>query len=341
MNKLTAYLFLLFLFNACSSKTIPTNNYSSTEPGYFAIPDYSSLENWAAHPSKKDPSDSVPAPLRTNETDQLADVFFIHPTTFTTNNENHAMNASIHDSLLNAKTDNGSILFQSSVFNNSSRVFAPRYRQAHLSAFYLKKDSDEAAFEIAYSDLKNAFEYYLKHYNNGRPIIIAGHSQGAKMSEFLLRDYFENKPLMNQLVVAYILGWPVPENYYAKIPFCNNALQTGCICSWRTYRKGYTPEFVEKEKFKALNTNPLTWTADETHASRKENSGSVLRNFNKVYKKTTDAQVNGNILWVKKPRFPSGFFLFMKNYHIADINLFYLNLRKNANDRTKAFLNRY
>jgi hypothetical protein len=331
-------IFFIILLNACSNKSIPVSNpvFSNAVADF---PDYTNLAYWAAHADKKDPSDSIPAPLRSMENEQLADVFFIHPTTFTTKDEDHAMNADINDALLNAKTDNGTILFQSSVFNNSSRIYAPRYRQAHLSAFYGKKDQAEEAFELAYTDLKKAFDYYLQHYNNGRPIIIAGHSQGAKMSEFLLKDYFENKPLMKQLVVAYIIGWPVPENYFSSIPFCRDSIQTGCVCSWRTFRKGYTPEFVEKETFKALTTNPLSWTSDETYAPSSQNKGSVLLKFNKVFKHTTDAQVHDNMLWVKKPRFPGGIFLRRKNYHIADINLFYMNIRKNAKDRAEVFLN--
>lgn len=302
------------------------------------VPDYSNLFYWAAHPDKKDPSDSIPFPLREKKIEQLADVFFIHPTTFLSKEEDHSMNGDITDALLNANTDKGSILFQASVFNNIGRIFAPRYRQAHISAFYEKKLEADNAFEIAYQDLKEAFEYYLANLNDGRPIIIAGHSQGAKFSERLLKDYFENKLLFSQLVVAYIVGWPVPENYFSSIPVCKDAAQTGCFCSWRTFRKGFTPEFVEKESFTALSTNPINWTSANSLANKRENKGSVLRNFNKVFTKVTDAQIHGNILWVKKPKFPGGFFFFRKNYHIADFNLFYMNIRANAKLRTEAFL---
>ncbi len=337
MSRNIHFLFLVLLLTACSKNLVTIDN-SYYPNGKTDIPDYSNLVYWAAHPDKRDPSDSIPSPLRANETDQLADVFFIHPTTYLSKAEGHKMNADIADVMLNAKTDKSSILFQSSVFNNSSRVFAPRYRQAHISAFYLKNDAAETAFEIAYQDLKTAFEFYLKNYNNSRPIIIAGHSQGAKMSERLLKDYFENKPLQSQLVVAYLVGWPVSENYFSAIPMCKEPQQTGCVCSWRTFIKGYTPEFIKHEKFKALLTNPLSWTSNETPALLSENKGSVLRNFNKILMGVTDAQIHNNMLWVKKPRFPGGFFFFRRNYHIADFNLFYMNIRTNAKLRTSKFL---
>ena len=63
------------------------------------------------------------------------------------------------------------------------------------------------ALDFAYQDVKAAFEYYLKHYNNGRPIIIASHSQGTWHAESLLHDYFENdSTLRKRLVAAYLIG---------------------------------------------------------------------------------------------------------------------------------------
>ena len=80
-------------------------------------------------------------------------------------------NASIEDRKLNDKTDGSTILYQASIFNGAGKVYAPRYRQAHLHAYFTNKRKGEAqkAFELAYADVKAAFEYYLQHYNQGRP----------------------------------------------------------------------------------------------------------------------------------------------------------------------------
>ncbi|RYD78543.1 MAG: DUF3089 domain-containing protein, partial [Sphingobacteriales bacterium] len=143
------------------------------------LPDYSNFNDWAAHPWKWDPSDSIPKPLRNSMyRDSVVDVFFIHPTTLTDKKDSTA-NADIDDVNLNHKTDYSSILFQASVFNEQARVFAPRYRQAHYSNYFIVDSPiSKNAFELAYNDVKKAFEYYLQHYNGGRPIIIAAHSQG-------------------------------------------------------------------------------------------------------------------------------------------------------------------
>jgi hypothetical protein len=334
---------LLLLFSSLGM-LVSCNRYKAYESRYSfksqdGRPDYSQLDYWAAHPGKWDPSDSMPQALAGSSIDSTVDVFFLHPTTLT-QKKNKLVNATIDDPYLNAKTDYSSILYQASVFNSECRVFAPRYRQAHINNFF-STDSAKAiqAFKIAYEDVKTAFEYYLQHFNNGHPIIIAAHSQGSKIALWLLRDYFEYKPLQNKLVVAYILGWPVKKDYFSTIKPCEDSLQTGCFCSWRTLRKGYIPSYLkEEEDVHAIN--PLLWVTNETYASKQFNKGSVLTKFNKVYKHVTDAQLSDGLLFVKKPRFPWGFLYFTKNYHIGDINLFYLNIRENVRQRIGMFWKR-
>lgn len=201
LQKSIAYNFLLFtamiVITSCSKKnfaSLPEYNFGSTP----AAPYYSNLNYWAAHPWKKDPSDSIPKPLRKSFVqDSLVDVFFLHPTTLT-DKANSQWNADINDAAINSKTDYTSMLYQASVFNQSCRVFAPRYRQAHIRAFYINNDSSAAAFETAYTDIKIAFEFYLQHYNSGRPIIIASHSQGTKHAARLLKEFFDGKLLQNK-----------------------------------------------------------------------------------------------------------------------------------------------
>ena len=301
-------------------------------------PNYSDLNYWAAHPWKWDPSDSVPLPLRNENKDSIADVFFLHPTTYTSKKRMKGQNADIDDDYTNAKTDYSTILFQSSVFNQQCRVFAPRYRQAHITSFFLN-DKKKAAgvFKLAYDDLKTAFEYYLKNWNNGRPIIIASHSQGSLLGEQLLKEFFEDKELINKLVVAYIIGWPVPKEYFNSLKMCTDSLQTGCLCSWRTLKNGFIPSYATKENRNSYVTNPLTWTTGNEYAAKKLNKGSVLTKFNTIFKQTTDAKISNGYLYVKKPIFPWSFLYIARNYHIADINLFYLNIRQNIQRRLTMF----
>lgn len=300
------------------------------------IPDYSDLDLWAAHPDKWDPSDSVPKPLRNNWRQEPVDVFFLHPTTFTDPSRTGEFNAPIDDDSINRKTDYGSIMYQASVFNGDARVFAPRYRQAHLGMYYYK-DTARAlqAFDTAYSDVRRAFMYYLAQ-NPGRPIIIASHSQGTTHAIRLLKEFLDTTNLKNRLVVAYLLGIPVNKNEYQNIPLCKDSLQTGCYVSWRTYRRG-VPGSGYKTDSNAAVINPLTWSADTLYASRKLHRGAVLYKFNKTVKKPNDAQVHGNILWISRPKFAGGFLYKAKNYHAGDYNLFYLNIREDVRRRIRLF----
>lgn len=330
-------LFLLLTLYSCADKYKPfaaQYTFRSTD----GKPDYASLDYWAAHPWKKDPSDSVPKPFKNEPRDTIADVFFLHPTTFTNRKQKKTGNATIDDAYLSAKTDYSTILYQASVFNQHSRIFAPRYRQGHIYNFYSPDKAAAAkAFDLAYADIRAAFEYYLQHWNNGRPIIIASHSQGSLLAERLLKDYFEGKALQHQLVAAYIIGWGIAKDYFTSLKMCEDSLQTGCICSWRTLRKGFVPAILKDEKGNAYATNPLTWTTNDTYAARKMNNGSILKRFNKLYLHTTDAQVSNGLLYVHRPRFPWSFLYFTRNYHIGDINLYYSNIRQNITTRLNMY----
>ena len=346
MYKLNYYLILLcsLVLFSCSDKYVAYKNQYSFKSD-TGKPVYTDLNYWAAHPWKKDPSDSIPRPLTNEIRDSSADVFFLYPTSLTKRTGIKRKNAAIDDSYINAKTDYSSILYQASVFNQHARIFSPRYRQANISVFFDKNtEQADSIFEIAYSDIKEAFEYYLSHWNNGRPLIIAAHSQGSKMANRLLKEFFDaskdsvQAPLRSRLVAAYILGWPVPKEYFTSLKMCVDSLQTGCLCSWRTVRKNHVPYYLKNEKGNSFVTNPLTWATDSVYAAKKMNSGSVLFKFNKLYKYTTDAQINNGLLWVKKPKFPWSFLYFTKNYHAGDINLFYVNIRENVERRIDHFL---
>jgi len=333
------FLFILipFVFFSCTKK-----NYSSKAAYQFnaadKLPDYSHLYYWAAHPWKKNTSDSIPKPLRaTYKKDSSADVFFIYPTTLTSKKDQR-WNAPIDDASINAKTDNSTILYQASVFNESCRIFAPRYRQAHIRAFFIPEKESEKYFDTAYEDIRNAFVYYLQHYNGGRPIIIASHSQGTKHAARLLKEFFENRPLQNKLICAYIIGLPVPENYFTTLKPCNDSGATGCVVSWRTFKRGYTESnYVAKENFKAIVVNPLSWTTDTLLVPSSKNYGGVLLKFNKIIPHTVNANIHNNVLWTSKPNIFGKLFITKKNYHIGDINLFYMNIRQNVKTRISAF----
>ncbi len=307
-------------------------------------PCYAELKNWAAHPDKKDPADLTPTPQTLdNQANADVDVFFLHPTTLTGDSKcGHnrcAWNDDLADSVLNKKTDDTPIQYQASIFNGSCRVFAPRYRQAHLNSFFTKDTVSAAcALDTAYADVRSAFLYYLKNWNHGRPIVLAAHSQGSAHAMHLLREFFDGKALGSQLVAAYLVGWPVPRGTFAHIPACQNADQTGCFCSWRTFRRSYGLKVGHQDN--VVCTNPLSWTIDPgIYMPKEANRGAVVLDFNKPLPKVSDAEVYRGILLCRKPDFPGSWvFKFVKNYHPGDLNLYYFDVRANVERRVGNFL---
>ena len=306
-------------------------------PGGPSVPDFSNLYYWASHPAKKDPADSVPRPLLDGyTTDTTADVFFIHPTTFT-DPDNQQWNADINDASVNAKTDYTTVLYQASVFNHY-RIFCPRYRQAHVRAYFTSDTSRaRAALDLAYLDVKTAFLYYMAHENHGRPVIIASHSQGSTHAQTLLKEFFDGGPYSHQLVAAYVAGMYIPGDKFSQLRPCHDSDQTGCVMGWRTYKEGYEPEFVQHERQDALVTNPLTGTDSRKPVDNKQNKGSILLKFNTIKAHVVGDQIHGNVLWIGKIHLPFSFLIRRKNFHVGDINLFYLNIRDDVRRRVTIY----
>ncbi|MFY8005053.1 MAG: DUF3089 domain-containing protein, partial [Chitinophagaceae bacterium] len=167
---------------------------------------------------------------------------------------------------------------------------------------------------------------------------IASHSQGTTHTKWLLRDFFDGKPLQQQLVAAYLVGIPVEPSWFTNLQACKTPTETACVCSWRTFKEGHVSSFVEKESFTAIVTNPITWDATKPIALRNENAGSILQNFNKKVLNVADAKVHKGVLWTRKPQFFGNFLLKTTNYHVGDYNLYYYNIQANAAERINAFL---
>ncbi len=233
-----------------------------------------------------------------------ADVFFVHPTTFTQKPKNqYQWNADINDAELNHQTQVTTILNQASIFNGACRVYAPYYRQAHLYSFYTSQEEDGAsALGIAYQDVKAAFEYYLKNFNHGRPIVIASHSQGSYHCERLLKDYFDGKELRKQLVVAYVVGRGIKRDAFRTVQPGEKPDEIGVWASWNTFARNFYPKDYEKYYKRSLSTNPLLWNSGEDFASKESNHGGVAFHFTYA-PRLADAQNHQGLLWINKPYF--------------------------------------
>lgn len=333
---------VVILLTSCGGRFNTQYVWTPSNQGIPPAPDYTNPDHWAALPTKVDLADGVPKKSGgfDNQSTSDFDVFFIHPTSYLQQTETSTgWNASLNDAKINSNTDEGSIKYQASVFNQAAKIYAPRYRQACIRA-YFSSDTIRArqALDTAYADVKAAFEHYLNHWNTSRPVIIASHSQGTNHAIRLLQDYFDRDDASaEQLVAAYLVGMPVWDTLFVNLKPCQDPDDTRCYTSWRTYAKGYFPKNYVRPTREAVCTNPMTWRTDSAYAPRSLNRGTILRNFNKVYYEVSDAQVLDGVVRISNPRFPGSFLYRLKNYHIVDYNLFYMNIRENAVLRTRMF----
>ncbi|MBM3170094.1 MAG: DUF3089 domain-containing protein [Bacteroidetes bacterium] len=320
-------------------------------PGFFASqtpapPDYSKLEHWAAHPFKRDHSDTVPTAKRKGIRIQIipadttqADVFFIYPTLYKKEGKPpYFWNADIEDDSLNQEIGESTLRFQASIFNAAGRVFAPRYRQAHLKAFFTTDLlSAKHAFDTAFHDVCMAFEYYLKHFNKARPFILAGHSQGSLHGAYLLKKYIDGKELQHRMVAAYLPGMALPLDSFKTLGPCRNPSELECINSWATYAPNTTPALNFEG---CIMVNPLNWTTNQNHVKANANPGGTLWDF-QLRPRLIDAQIQDNALRVHKPKHPLAWLIRMKNHHVADLNFFYLSVRNNAKFRVEQWWSKH
>lgn len=303
--------------------------------------DYSNDALWAALPAKFDSADYTPDNYEDLQSTADVDVFFLHPTSYLKKKFDGNWNAPIDNEALNETTCNGSIKNQASVFNGSAKIYAPFYRQAHIESYYIARKRPEEAkgyFEIAYADVKAAFEYYLENWNQGRPIIIASHSQGTTHAGQLLLEFFDEKELKEQLVAAYIIGMPVAKNHFKEITPCEEDNDIQCFCSWRTVNEKYRIKKNDIEGSQISVINPLNWTLSSNKQTRDRHKGILLPTDGSISEPLVDAQVKNGYLWVNKPKFKGSIFIQRKNYHIGDYNIFWVNIRENIAQRVDQYM---
>jgi hypothetical protein len=321
-------------------------------------PDYSDANSWAALPDRADPADVVPDGVQDLQASAPVDVFFVHPTTFyKTSNWNQPLD----DANTNQLTDMFVLRGQASVFNSCCRIYAPRYRQATLYSFIDTSGDGKTALELAYEDVQRAFDYYIEHYNQGRPFILASHSQGSVHLRTLLEKRITGTPLRARLIAAYPVGFGIDGEALAKavpdVPVCTSAEQIGCVVTWNAVGP-HARSWGDPRK--NICVNPLTWSADGKPADRSLNLGSVtypgtfsgtiadVTSLPQDYLDakpvletgTADAQCVDGMLLVQEIRSPnySARPMGRDNYHIYDYSLFHMNVRKNAETRVAQYL---
>lgn len=290
-----------------------------------------------------------------------AAVFFVHPTSYYSR---QSWNAPLAD----RDADHRANLFvrgMASAFADAGETWAPRYRQATMGAFLAKdRVNADKAIAAAYLDIEQAFDAFLAGIDPKKPIILAGHSQGALHLITLLNKRIKGTPLTKRLVAVYAIGWPISmENDLPElgIPACQTPEEKGCVISYLTFAEPMDATMVldaydattgldgrPRNGSAMLCSNPITGTPDAI-ADASDNIGTLKpsQDFRSgqlfVGKIGARCDPNTGLLlvgdaMVAKDYVVSGYVLPGNNYHVYDITLFWSNIRADAMRRLDTFL---
>src|SRR5215469_6074068 len=162
------------------------------------------------------------------------DCFYVYPTVSTEPGLNSDL--TVQPAEVNVAMD------QAALFSQVCDVWAPMYRQITIDGLG-KAYIDPGPGKIAYSSLLSAWKDFITHYDNGRPIIFIGHSQGSSMLIRLLQAEVDpNRALRHRTVVAILAGGnvtvPIGREVGATfryLPLCASGRQTGCVIAYSSF----------------------------------------------------------------------------------------------------------
>jgi len=170
------------------------------------------------------------------------DCFYVYPTVSNDATPNSDMNA--------GPEELGVIRAQFARFGSECRTYAPLYRQVTLTALraFIAGKPVAADRMLGYKDVVDAWNYYLEHDNQGRGVVLIGHSQGSGVLTQLIASEIDGKPVQSRIVSALLLGTslPVPRGKdvggaFKQMALCHSATQTGCVITYASFRSNVPP----------------------------------------------------------------------------------------------------
>lgn len=313
---------LALVFHSCSSKTKPVETLSI---------DYSDTIYWYS----------------LGDESHAADVFYVYPTVSTLSYKDNGSSWFADINLPEVREEaQGNQRFNKMLYSEYN-FYAPYYRQMIFEAYALPTDSMRTLATEAARDVKDAFQYYMTHFNHGRPFFLMGHSQGSQMLIELLKNGMsdEQRQLM---IAAYCIGYHVTAKELAEYPEAlkpaSDSLMQGLVI-FNSVTDTSAISMVSLGDVAGIN--PTTWTMStdtiplELHlgmAKYNDARDSVLivpcptRTY-LYHHVTVCPDLNPEMVFVPayKQMFPKG------NLHFADSWLFGGNVVKNMACRLKQY----
>ena len=216
--------------------------------------DYSKAETWLCRPGRHDACDVDLTTTVISASGKLTrepwaanpkapiDCFYVYPTV--------SLDATGNSDMAAGDEELAVVRVQAARFGSQCRVYAPLYRQVTLAALrsILAGRSAGVDRNLAYNDVLDAWNYYLQHDNQGRGVVLVGHSQGSMVLTELIKKEIDGKPIQKQLISALLLGTslPVPRDKdvggaFQQLPLCRNSKQIGCVITYASFRSEAPP----------------------------------------------------------------------------------------------------
>lgn len=320
----------MVIMAAMLSFTMGSCDNGEAEPNEQASVDYSDTNNW----------------VKISTAEKAVDVFYLYPTSWEATEEDNIINT-IDNASMRAKVP-GVYEEQASCFESVANVYAPYYRQLDAMKLlnYPLEEQEEMVAGTPYSDAKAAFEYYLEHYNGGRPFILAGHSQGSNVLKYLLSDYMADHPeVYGRMIAAYPLGYSYSQDYFEEnthLKFAEGETDTRVVISWNCERmeNGEFGSYNLVCHEGAMSINPISWKHDyeKVEADDPRNLGALNTRERYSAQVMYDPVREYEVLIVGMPEQPEneqgiGEYAL----HGCDFKLYYYNIAENAQKRIDAY----
>ncbi|HEV7693964.1 MAG TPA: DUF3089 domain-containing protein [Hyphomonadaceae bacterium] len=241
---------------AAAPASAPTPDASASAPAVEPVTpvDYSKPENWLCRPDVKDAceEDASATSIAANgkltkqsftpAADPPIDCFYVYPTI--------SRDASPNSDTVAGPEEANVTRAQAARFGTVCKIYAPIYRQVTLPALRQMLAGDKPATnrDMAYADVKAAFERYMAADNKGRGFVLIGHDQGAGILSRLIASEIDGKPVADQMISA-ILGGTTLEigaphdggGSFKEIGLCVSSEDINCAIAWASFRSDAPP----------------------------------------------------------------------------------------------------
>jgi hypothetical protein len=291
---------------------------------------YKKAENWAFKPTQ------LTKPV---------DVFFICPSVY--RGKKGSYNMSLADKESKRKFV-GATNMEKGIYDKMGDMYAPYYQSISLAAYELPEHERQKYIRKAYADVQTAFKYYLDKENKGRPIILAGFSQGSELAVKLLGDM--DPQVAKRVIATYAIGWRLTKDDVKNpnIKAAQGEKDLNTVVAFTVEDPSIRNSIIVPAGTTTLSINPLNWRTDSQIADKWHNEGAVFADYSGKIKKEipylTGAYLSPlrgtlKVTDIDKEVYPPILSLFAPGvYHLYDYQFFYRNLQDNVYARTAEFM---